>query len=61
MRLTTMALAVTVLGCGSSPKPITLPDFTLSDVNPSSATFQTEVPVHSELGKVSAWYFGHST
>lgn len=38
-----------------------LADFSLTDVNATSATFDTEVSVASQRGGVSAWYFGHST
>jgi hypothetical protein len=37
------------------------PDFSLEDVNPSSATYQTDVSPRQKLGQVSAWYFGHAT
>ena len=38
-----------------------LSDHTLTDVNPTSATFDTAVSVSSFQGQVSAWYFGHAT
>jgi hypothetical protein len=38
-----------------------VPDFSLADVNSTSATFNTMVSPRDHLGKVSAWYFGHST
>ncbi|MEI8255805.1 MAG: hypothetical protein WCJ30_09045 [Deltaproteobacteria bacterium] len=38
-----------------------MPDFTLPDVNPNSATFGTSASPRDHLGQVSAWYFGHST
>jgi hypothetical protein len=37
------------------------PDFALEDVNPASSLYQTTVSPRDFLGKVSAWYFGHST
>jgi len=37
------------------------PDFGLEDVNPASSLYQTTVSPRDFLGKVSAWYFGHST
>lgn len=59
-------LAMAVVACGggggghpAAPDPMT--DFRLPDVNPASATSGAEVSVRDELGKVSAWYFGHST
>lgn len=43
-----------------SPLPI-LPDFSLTDVNPNSATYTQKVSPRDYLDKVSAWYFGHAT
>ena len=42
---------------GFGPKP----DFELADVNPSSSSFGRTVTPRDFLGKVSAYYFGHST
>ncbi len=36
-------------------------DFSLIDVNTTSATFDTPVSPRDYLGKVSGWYFGHAT
>ena len=42
--------------------PTTLaPDFSLPDVNPNSTTASQNVSPRTMLGKISAWYFGHST
>lgn len=38
-----------------------LPDFALVDVNATSATAGETVSVADQRGRVSAWYFGHST
>ena len=38
-----------------------MPSFTLPDVNPASPTGGTVVAVTDQRGRVSAWYFGHST
>lgn len=38
-----------------------VPDFSLTDVNPNSMTSGQPVSPRDHLGKVSAWYFGHST
>lgn len=38
-----------------------VPDFSLPDVNPNSATFDSTISPRDYLGRVSAWYFGHST
>ncbi len=60
---------VAVAGCGKDdPAPLTpmpvgtlVPDFTDSDVNPASGSYNQPVSPRSQLGKVSAWYFGHAT
>ncbi len=36
-------------------------DFSLEDVNPTSATYEEFVSPRDYLGRISAWYFGHST
>ena len=36
------------------------PDFHLTDTNPHSPTGGQVVSPRDELGKVSAWYFGHA-
>ena len=38
-----------------------MPDFSMADMNPTSATFAQGVSPRDHLQKVSAWYFGHST
>lgn len=38
-----------------------VPDFSLTDVNPNSATYNQTVSPRQYLGKITAWYFGHST
>lgn len=38
-----------------------VPDFRLMDLNPASTTAGKYVSPRDMLGKVSAWYFGHST
>ncbi len=38
-----------------------VPDFALTDVNPTSATSDQAVSPRDYLHKVSAWYFGHAT
>jgi len=37
------------------------PDFSLPDVNSTSATYGTDVSPRDHLGEVSGWYFGHGT
>lgn len=46
---------------GAPPGSEPMADFSLPDVNPTSASFETSVSPRSRQGKVSAWYFGHST
>ena len=58
-----------ILGCSETEKstnslpdlPEVMPDFSLADVNPNSATHTQLVSPRNYLGKVSAYYFGHST
>jgi len=60
---------IAVAGCGKDdPAPLVpmavgtlAPDFTLTDVNPNSSSYNQPVSPRSQLGKVSAWYFGHAT
>ncbi len=62
-------LLVLAPGCGNDDNPSRpktpvegqVPDFTLTDVNPNSATHDQGVSPRDYLGEVSAWYFGHST
>jgi hypothetical protein len=64
-----IAACVVMAGCGKDdpaplvPMPVgTLaPDFTITDVNPASGSYNQPVSPRSQLGKVSAWYFGHAT
>ena len=46
---------------GPGPGPGQVPDFSLKDVNPTSATFDMAISPRDHLEKVSAWYFGHAT
>lgn len=58
------ALLASLTGCAElQPDTIgqVLADHTLTDVNATSATFDTDVTVSSFQGQVSAWYFGHAT
>ena len=60
------ALALLVAGCGddvSGPQPGSgaMPAFSLSDVNPASATYAHGVSPRAYLGGISGWYFGHAT
>ncbi len=60
-------LVIIAAGCGDDepvnpgPGAGQVPDFSLADVNPTSATFDQSVSPRDYLQKVSAWYFGHST
>jgi hypothetical protein len=38
-----------------------VPDFSLPDVNETSARYGELVSPRDYLGQVSAWYFGHAT
>ena len=52
-------------GCSDDDSPNgpsgLVPDFSLPDVNPNSATFDSTLSPRDYVGNVSAWYFGHST
>ena len=62
-----LCLALAFIGCGDDdpagpgPGPGVVPEFSLKDVNPTSATFDQAVSPRDHLEKVSAWYFGHAT
>ena len=63
-----LVLALAFFGACSKDDPVqplppltVAPDFSLQDVNPNSITSGQSVSPRSHLGKVSAWYFGHST
>lgn len=61
-----LALAL-LAACGPPAGPVfdaseqPMPDFALSDVNPASTRYHTQVSPRDELDRISAWYFGHST
>ncbi len=48
-------------GAGGGMVATVVPDFSLVDLNPNSTTYEQPVSPRDHLGKVSAWYFGHST
>jgi hypothetical protein len=43
------------------PSADALSDFALADINPESPRYQQNISPRQYLGKISAWYFGHST
>ena len=58
------ALALAACSDDSSPgvePPVPMPDFTLTDVNPTSPSADEAVSPRDYLQRVSAWYFGHAT
>lgn len=66
--LTAMTVTVALLDCGApagqtdaGATRVTLGDFSLVDLNPASATSMKNVSPHDFDGRVSAWYFGHSS
>ena len=60
-------LLLLVVGCSrDKPNPVRpivgpKPDFSLLDMNPNSASLGQAVSPRQEMGKISAWYFGHAT
>lgn len=69
MRLVRLLLLSSLLGLACAPMPAKvtaptvspLPEFTLLDVNPASATSGQQVGPVTLRGKVSGWYFTHSS
>ena len=59
----TLVPMLLLAGCaagGPDPnKPV--PDFSIEDVNPTSARFETVVSPRDLQGQISGWYFGHAT
>ena len=55
-----LALAWLAAACGKDATTSAVPDFVLTDVNPSSLTAQ-QPGCRRDSQKVSAWYFGHAT
>ena len=47
----------------TQPLPVAsvAPDWSLMDVNPNSPTHGQAVSPRGQLGRISAWYFGHAT
>lgn len=40
---------------------VAVPDFSLRDHNPNSATYNQQVSPRDYIGRLSAWYFGSAT
>lgn len=57
-----IVLCLVMLGCAPQiDAGAKVPAFTLEDVNPNSATHGQQVGPATFEGKVSGWYFGHSS
>ena len=57
-------LAATVVACATPTREVPqgeVPDFSLLDVNVTSATHSQQVSPRDCLGRVCAWYFTHAT
>ena len=54
-----VALAAVLAAC--HPPTVKAVEFSLTDINPNSPRANQAVAPHDYSGKVSAWYFGHST
>ena len=67
LRVATAALLAVAFGaCGGEglekkPSDGPMPDFSLTDVNTASLTFNQPLSPRLYEGAVSAWYFGYST
>ena len=48
------------VGLPEGETAVVMPDFALVDVNPSSATYNTDVSPRDYLQQVSAYYFGYA-
>jgi hypothetical protein len=61
----TLLVTTLLVACAPAKQPIPtnspLPDFTLLDVNPGSATSGQSLGPRALRGKVSGWYFTHSS
>ncbi len=67
------ALAGALMACGTSSQPpvtpnldagsdpLVMPDFSLVDQNPSSATSGQSVSPRAHEGAITGWYFSHTT
>ena len=55
------AASVASFDANAGEGELTLADFSLEDVNPTSPRFGQSVSPSDYLGQVSAWYFGHAT
>jgi len=67
-RLAPVAVFIVIAGCSETKTTEPgdgfhglAPDFSLTDVNPTSASHDQSVSPRSHLEKISAWYFGHAT
>ena len=65
-----LLVAFVFAGCGKDkttgppdepPVDNRVSDFSLPDVNPTSASFGSDVSPRDFEGAISAWYFGHAT
>ncbi len=53
-------LLVWVAACGGYEPGERMPNFSLADTNPNSASYGQQVSVRDHEGLVSAWYFAHA-
>ena len=57
----TIAIAAGVMAVGCTSQYEVVPDFSLEDVNETSARYTQDVSPQDYVNQVSAWYFGHAT
>ncbi|MFZ5442720.1 MAG: hypothetical protein ACOZQL_22110 [Myxococcota bacterium] len=66
-RAALVVLGLLVFSCGPGATPprqktaLDVASFSLEDVNPASPRFGQQVSQVDYAGKVSGWYFGHSS
>ena len=59
-----LLVAATVGACAAPTRTVPegeVPDFSLTDVNETSSSYNQAISPRDHLGGVSAWYFGHAT
>lgn len=61
LTIVSVMLTATLVGTSAASAGLIVPDFSLTDVNSSSTSYNSPVSPRDYLGQVSGWYFGHAT